>query len=66
MTATKKTVCTLQMVILYLRIIIPNTCNEHSPSEITGRTQKREGVKQRQHLWRQLQMKTCGKTTEQE
>jgi hypothetical protein len=29
MTAIKKTNCTLQMVILYLHIIIPNTHNEH-------------------------------------
>jgi len=37
--------CTLQMVILYLHIIIQNKRNEHNPSEIKGRTQRREGVK---------------------
>jgi len=44
MTAIKQN-CTLQMVILCLHIIIPNTCNEHNPPEIKGRTQRREGVK---------------------
>jgi len=40
MTAIKKTNCTLQMVILYLHIIIPNTHNEYSPSEIKRKDTK--------------------------